>query len=87
MLAEQRGDSTPGRPNAWRRHLLWLSGVWVLPLCWTLRWMLPPSVLATGLMLLAACVLAPLPALLLSRRQRNRALSDARNAHGKRRNN
>src|ERR1035437_8332595 len=80
MLEEQRGNNTPGRPNTWRRHLLWLSGVWVLPLCWILRWMLPPSALATGLVLVVACSLAPLPALLLSRRQRNHALSEARNA-------
>jgi signal transduction histidine kinase len=78
MLEEQRGNNTPGRPNTWRRHLLWLSGVWVLPLCWILRWILPPSALATSLVLVVACSLAPLPALLLSRRQRKHALSEAR---------
>jgi signal transduction histidine kinase len=77
MLQEQRGDNTPDRPNAWRRHLLWLSGVWVLPLCWFLRWILPPSIPAAALVLVAACCLAPLPALLLSRRRGNRALSEA----------
>ena len=80
MLEEQSGYSTPGRANAWRRHLLWLSGVWVLPLCWMLRWMLPSSGLATGLCLVAAGLLAPVPALLLSRRERDRTLSEARNA-------
>jgi two-component system C4-dicarboxylate transport sensor histidine kinase DctB len=80
MLEEQRGNSTLGRPNGWRRHLLWLSGVWALPLCWLLRWMLPPSALASGLVLVVACSLAPLPALLLSRRHYNRVLSEARNA-------
>jgi signal transduction histidine kinase len=45
-----------------------------------LRRLLFPSELATGLVLVIACLLAPLPALLLSRRQRNRALSAARNA-------
>jgi len=77
MLAKQRGNNTLGRPNGWRHRLLWLSGLWVLPLCWILRWMLPPSALATGLVLLAASALAPLPALLLSRRHHNRALSQA----------
>jgi two-component system C4-dicarboxylate transport sensor histidine kinase DctB len=77
MLAEPRGNNTLGRPNGWRHRLLWLSGLWVLPLCWILRWMLPPSALATGLVLLAASALAPLPALLLSRRHHNRALSQA----------
>ena len=80
MLEEPREISTQGRPNAWRRYLLWLSGVWVLPLCWMMRWLLFPSELATGLVLAIACVLAPLPALLLLRRRRIRALSAARNA-------
>ncbi|HYW43327.1 MAG TPA: HAMP domain-containing sensor histidine kinase [Bryobacteraceae bacterium] len=80
MLDEQRGNSTHGRPHAWRSHLLWLCGVWVLPLCWFLRWILPASALAAGLVLAVACFLAPLPALLLSRRQRNHALTEARNA-------
>jgi signal transduction histidine kinase len=42
--------------------------------------MLPPSALATGLVLVVACLLAPLPALLLSRRHYNRLLSEARKA-------
>ena len=80
MIAEQRGNNALSRPNGGQRGLLWLGGFWVLPLCWILRWILPPSALATGLVLLAACFLAPLPALLLSRRHYNRALSQARNA-------
>ena len=80
MPEDQRGNSAPGRPNGRLRHLAWLSGVWVLPLCWMLRWVLPPSAVATSLILVAACCLAPLPALLLSRRRRNRALHEARNA-------
>jgi signal transduction histidine kinase len=68
------------KSTPWRRHLLWLSGVWVLPLGWMLQWMLPPSALATGLVLVVACSLAPLPALLVSRRHCNHALSEARNA-------
>ena len=80
MLDEQHGNSTPIRPKTWRRHWLWLSGVWALPLGWILRWMLPPSALATGLVLVVACSLAPLPALLISRRQYNHALAEARKA-------
>ena len=80
MLEEQRANNPPVRPNAWRRHLLWLGGVWVLPLCWVLGWILPPSVPNTSLLLLIACSLAPLPALLISRRRRHRALSEAANA-------
>jgi signal transduction histidine kinase len=80
MFEDQRGDSTPVRPKTWRRHLLWFSGVWALPLGWMLQWMLPPSALATGLVWVVACSLAPLPALLVSRRHYNHALSEARNA-------
>src|ERR1035437_7804142 len=80
MLDEQHGNSTPIRPKTWRRHWLWLSGVWALPLGWILRWMLPPSALATGLVLVVACSLAPLPAFLISRRQYNHALGEARKA-------
>jgi len=79
MPEEQFRTSTPGRSNA-PRHLLWLSGGWVLPLWWFLRWILPPSALATSLVLLVAVFLAPLPALLVSGRQRNRTLTEARNA-------
>ena len=64
----------------WRRHLLWISGVWIVPLGWVLQWMLPPSALATGLVWLAACSLAPVPALLVSRRHYDRVLSEARKA-------
>src|ERR1035438_3723203 len=77
MLEKQRGNGTPGRPNGWQRHLVWLSGVWVLPLCWMLRWILPPSALAANIVLVVACFLAPLPALLLSRGRRNHALREA----------
>jgi signal transduction histidine kinase len=45
-----------------------------------LQWMLPPSALATGLVLVVACSLAPLPAVLVSRRRYNHALSEARDA-------
>ena len=70
----------PAGANAWRRHLAWLSGIWVLPLYWILRGLLPPSVLATTLVLVASCSLAPLPALFVARRQSNRALLEARSA-------
>jgi two-component system C4-dicarboxylate transport sensor histidine kinase DctB len=80
MLEDQRESNGLDRRNAWQRRLLWLSGVWVLPLCWILRWILPPSIPSAALVLVAACFLAPLPALLLAGRRRNRALSEARSA-------
>src|SRR5450631_3158111 len=79
MLEEERRNSSPVRLNAWR-HLLWLSGFWVLPLCGILRWTIPPTVLGTSVLFVIACFLAPLPALLHSRRQLDRALSEVRNA-------
>jgi len=66
------------KSTTWRRHWLWLSGVWALPLGWMLQRMLPPSALATGLVWLVVCSLAPLPALLVSRRRYNQVLSEAR---------
>src|ERR1019366_47521 len=70
----------PAGANAWRRHWVWLSGIWVLPLYWMLRGLLPSSALATSLVVLVACSLAPLPSLLVARRHRNHALLEARNA-------
>jgi signal transduction histidine kinase len=80
MVAKQQGYNTLDRPNGWGRSLLWLTGVWVLPLCWMLRWVLPPSALATGLVLVVGCSLAPFPALLVSRRRHIRARSEAADA-------
>jgi len=73
-------NDTPGRPNVWWHSLLWLSGLLALPLGWILRWVLPPSALAEDLVLAVAAALAPVPGLLLYRRQHNRALRDAANA-------
>ena len=80
MLADERGNHARGRPTLWSRGLLWLSGVWVLPLWWIMRWVLPASALAAILVPVAAFLLAPVPALLHSRRRRDRALSEARKA-------
>jgi two-component system C4-dicarboxylate transport sensor histidine kinase DctB len=45
-----------------------------------LQWILPPSIPAAALVLTAACLLAPLPALLISRRHRQHTISEAANA-------
>ena len=75
MRKEERADNSPDRANDWRRHLLRLSGIWVVPLYWILLWILAPSAPATGLVLLAACCLAPLPG-----RRASRALLEAASA-------
>jgi two-component system C4-dicarboxylate transport sensor histidine kinase DctB len=78
MPDQPQGTTTTDRP--WQRRLLWFSGLWVLPLAWILRWAFPPSALHSGVILALAALAAPLPALLLSRRRHNRALSETRNA-------
>ena len=80
MLEEQRVQGMPSRKNVGLGRLLWFSGCWILPLYWLLKWTLPPSALTVSLVLAAACLLAPLPALLLSRRLRDHALHDASKA-------
>jgi signal transduction histidine kinase len=75
-MPESSSDTArPTGAHAWRRRLVWLSGIWVLPLYWMLRGLLPPSALAGGLVLLAL-----LPALFVARRQSNHALQEARSA-------
>lgn len=59
---------------------MWLSGLWVAPLCWILGWTLAPSGRAASVVWIAGCLLAPLPALLLSRRERRQGLAEVRNA-------
>jgi len=80
MTEEERRNNPPGRPDGWQRHLVWIAGVWVVPIVGILRWAVPPSALSTGAILIAAAVLAPLPGLLFYRRRHRRALADARNA-------
>ncbi|MGA3099624.1 MAG: HAMP domain-containing sensor histidine kinase [Bryobacteraceae bacterium] len=57
--------------------MIWLSGLWALPLGWILGWALLPSALVTGLVLAFACLLAPLPALLISRCRQDESLRGA----------
>src|ERR1017187_3694152 len=80
MTEEDRGHNPPGRPDGWQRHLVWIAGVWVLPIVWILRWAFPPSALTTGAILVASALLAPAPGLLFYRRRHRRALADATNA-------
>lgn len=75
MLAEQRGNDTADRPRGWSRHLLWLGGLWALAPWWLLHWILPAP--HPALWMTAACMAAPLPALLFCRRQESRLLSAA----------
>jgi signal transduction histidine kinase len=80
MLEKQSTNGGFHRQNTWQRGWLWLSGLWVLPLCGILRWILPPSASAAAIVLVIAASLAPLPALLFFRSRRKRALADTKNA-------
>jgi signal transduction histidine kinase len=62
------------------RPLLWASGAWVLPLLGICLWKFQGAVMATAFASLVAVLVAPLPALLYSRRQRARLLACAANA-------
>jgi signal transduction histidine kinase len=79
MPEVQTGKTMSSRREVWR-YLRWLSGAWVVPLCWILRLATPSLALTTALIVAAGCLLAPLPALLMSRRQRRDALSEAGSA-------
>jgi two-component system, NtrC family, C4-dicarboxylate transport sensor histidine kinase DctB len=76
-LSENRALNNP--KERWR-YTLWVSGIWVLPLLCIPLLMLHSSVMATTAVSTLAALLAPLPALLSSRRQRDRLLARAANA-------
>ena len=80
MRKERSADNSPDRTKDGLSRWLWLSGVWALPLCWMLQWTLLPSIPAPALILVTACLLAPLPAIHISRRQHRRAIAEAATA-------
>ncbi len=59
---------------------LWVSGAWVLPLLAVAIWALPASIETRAAAVVLALLLAPLPALLYMRRQRERLLACSANA-------
>ncbi len=62
------------------RHVLWVSGIWVLPLL-LIFWLLPnTSAATTAAISILALIMAPLPALLYSRRQRRQTLAELESA-------
>ena len=56
-------------------HVLWVSGIWVLPLLCIPLSMSHPSAAATSAISIIAIILAPVPALLQSRRRQERTLA------------
>lgn len=67
------------RPQQRNPLVLWVSGVWVLPLLGIVFW-IHPSAFAQALWSMLAVLIAPLPALLHARRQRSRLLACAANS-------
>jgi two-component system C4-dicarboxylate transport sensor histidine kinase DctB len=70
----------PGYPGGWRGSLLWLSGLWILPLCWAALLILPATFTNHIVISAVAIGLAPVPALLVSSHHRQRLLLEAKQA-------
>jgi len=75
MAGDRRDDGALARSRQGWRHLLWVSGIWVLPLLCIPLLISHPSVASTTAIYILAIILAPLPALLHSRRQHGRTLA------------
>jgi two-component system C4-dicarboxylate transport sensor histidine kinase DctB len=72
MRGEPR-EATDLKPSKhWGRTILWVSGAWVLPFLGISFWVFAGSPLAKGIASILAILVAPLPALLLMRRERSR---------------
>ena len=74
MSAKTGEDRSTNDSSGWTRFLLWMGGAWVLPLLLFALWLLPaprPRVAAA----IMAVMLAPLPALLYTNKQRSQLLA------------
>jgi signal transduction histidine kinase len=80
MPGRPREDSDVRRAKERGQPLLWVSGVWVLPILGIFFRAFSGSVFAEAIALIAACVAAPLPALLYMFGRRDRLLARAANA-------
>jgi signal transduction histidine kinase len=80
MSAKPEESGSLNRPDGQARFLLWASGAWVLPLLGIVYWFHPASTWVKILVALLAILLAPLPALLYARRQRERLIARATDA-------
>ena len=73
-------DGTLTRSKQRWRHVLWVSGVWALPLL-CIPWLMPhPSIVTTAAISILALILAPLPALLHSRGQQRQNIAELESA-------
>lgn len=77
MDAEPEEKSDLNQANPPGPLVLWVSGLWVLPLLAVAFWLLPNSAWALAIVSSVAIFLAPIPALIYSRRQRDRLVACA----------
>lgn len=80
MLGKPRDDGDSRRSKERGRTLLWFSGAWVLPILGILFGVFPVSPFAKAIGLIAACVAAPLPAILYLHKRKDLLLARAANA-------
>ena len=69
MQEKDEGPAVPGALKERSSVLLWLSGLWILPLLAAAAWALPASNAVRSAEVTAALLLAPLPVLLYMRRR------------------
>ena len=75
------GESIDWNPPKQRnRHLIWVSGLWALPILGVAFWLYPDSAFARIVIAALAVLLAPLPALLYARRQQVHLFASAAEA-------
>ncbi len=70
MPEKQKDDGGAGRAHERGHPLLWLSGLWVLPLLAVFYWFFPDTAMLRIGVAAGAALLAPMPALLYASRQR-----------------
>src|SRR5450631_634835 len=80
MLGKPRTAAAANRPKGRAQVVFWLSGVWILPLLGFAFWLYPTSASVRITIAIATALLAPIPALLIGRRQRSQLLAATANA-------
>lgn len=80
MLGKPRSVAAANRRRGRVEVVIWLSGVWILPLLGFAFWLYPTSASVRIAATIAAALLAPIPALLIGRRQRNQLSVASTNA-------
>ena len=80
MLGKPGTVAVANRPKGRVQVVVWMSGVWILPLLGFAFWLYPTSASIRITAAIATALLAPIPALLIGRRQRGQLLVVTANA-------